>query len=58
MIDTEKLVVCGQELARAFALLDRANEIVMPTAPQLISKQGLLIAARQAVDAAKDALTH
>lgn len=58
MIDTSKLIVSGHQLTRAFELLDRAAEVVLPTGPQLITKQGLLDEARRAVDAAKDALAH
>ncbi|NFV81860.1 hypothetical protein [Magnetospirillum aberrantis] len=58
MVDTEKLVICGQELTRAFDFLDRANDCVWPSAPQLATKRGLLDAARLAVDAAKQALPH
>lgn len=58
MIDTDKMMVSGHHLARAFDLLDRATEVALPTGPQLITKQGLLAEARRAVDAAKDALAH
>ncbi|MCR6631193.1 MAG: hypothetical protein NVV74_14725 [Magnetospirillum sp.] len=58
MVDTEKLMIAGRELERAFALLDRANEVVLPTYPQLVTKRGLLDEARRAVDIAKDALAH
>jgi|AGTN01.1.fsa_nt_gi hypothetical protein len=52
----EKLIAAGRELDRAFALLDRANDIVIPTTPQLATKRGLLDEARLAVGAAKAAL--
>lgn len=58
MVESEKMVIAGQELRRAFALLDRANEIILPTLPQLTTKRGLLDEARRAVNAAKDALAH
>lgn len=58
MVEFEKMTIAGHELQRAFALLDRANQIALPTLPQIITKQGLLIEARRAVDAAKDALGH
>lgn len=58
MVDFQKFVASGQDLSRAFDLLDRANEAVLPTLPQLLTKQGLLLEARRAVDAAKDALAH
>lgn len=58
MVDFHKFVTSGQNLSRAFDLLARANEIVLPTMPQLLTKQGLLEEARRAVDAAKDALAH
>lgn len=58
MVESEKMMIAGQELQRAFALLDRANEIILPTLPQLTTKRGLLDEARRAVNAAKDALAH
>lgn len=58
MVESEKLRQCGQELERAFALLDRANQAAWPTLPQLATKRGLLIEASRAVDAAKTALAH
>ena len=58
MVDHDKLIMSGRELDRAFDLLDRANEAVLPTAPQLMTKQCLLREARRAVDAAKAALAH
>lgn len=54
----EKLMQAGRDLDRAFALLDRANEIIIPTTPQLTTKRGLLDEARLAVDSAKAALAH
>lgn len=53
---TEKLIVAGRELGRAFALLDSANAIVIPSLPQLTTKRGLLDEARMAVMAARTAL--
>lgn len=58
MIDPRHLILAGHELERAFHLLNRANEVVLPTIPQLATKRGLLDEARRAVDAAKDALAH
>ena len=58
MVESEELLIAGQELQRAFDLLDRANEVVLPTLPQLITKRGLLDEARRAVSAAKAALHH
>lgn len=53
---TDKIIAAGRELERAFVLLDRANEIVIPTTPQLATKRGLLDEARLAVTAARTAL--
>lgn len=58
MIEANKLIDAGKELGRAFALLDRANEVFLPTQPQLMTKRGLLDEARRAVDSAKLALEH
>ncbi|MBC7908243.1 MAG: hypothetical protein H7Y60_16060 [Rhodospirillaceae bacterium] len=58
MIKATKLTECGKELERAFALLNRANEVALPTVAQLITKRCLLDEARHAVDAARDALVH
>lgn len=58
MIETTKLIEAGVALERAFALLDRANAVILTTQPQLITKSGLLDEARRAVVAAKDALAH
>jgi len=49
MTDWNKLLEAGRELSQAFDLLDRANEITMLTAAALITKSGLLEAARGAV---------
>lgn len=60
MVDHEMLIQCARHLDRAFTLLDRASDAVqvMPSWPQLVTKQGLLVEARRAVDAAKAALEH
>lgn len=58
MIVAPKLTECGKQLERAFALLDRANEVVLPTMPQLFTKRALLDEARRAVELARDALVH
>lgn len=60
MVDRDMLIVCARELERAHALLDRASAAVqvMPSLPQLITKQHLLVEARAAVEAAKTALAH
>lgn len=60
MVDHEMLIQCGRELERAHALLDRASAAVqvMPSLPQLVTKQNLLVEARQAVESAKAALAH
>jgi hypothetical protein len=55
-MNTDKIISAGRDLDRAFALLDRANEIVFPTTPQLVTKRGLLDEARLAVNSAKAAL--
>ena len=49
MTDWNKLLEAGRELAQAFDLLDRADEIAMLTTAALITKAGLLDAARGAV---------
>lgn len=44
-----RLIEAGGQLSQAFDLLDRANEITIITTAAIITKQGLLSAARQAV---------
>lgn len=44
-----RLIDAGRELAQAFDLLDRAAEITIISTAAVVSKQGLLDAARQAV---------
>jgi len=44
-----RLIDAGRELAQAFDLLDRAAEITTISTAAIITKQGLLDAARQAV---------
>lgn len=58
MVDRDKMIQCARELERAHTLLDRASDAVreMPSRPQLAIKQGLLVEARSAVEAAKAAL--
>ncbi|MBR9972349.1 hypothetical protein [Magnetospirillum sulfuroxidans] len=53
---TEQLMEAGRQLSRAFALLERANDHILPIEAALISKRGLLDEARRAVTAAKEAL--
>ena len=49
MTDWNKRLEASQELSQAFDLLDRAHEITLLTAASLITKVGLLDAARGAV---------
>lgn len=60
MVDFDKLAQCRRDLDRAHDLLDQAARVVtvLPSEPQLSAKQGLLIEARRAVEAAKAALAH
>lgn len=44
-----RLIDAGHELARAFELLDRAGEVTTISAAAVLTKQGLLDSARQAV---------
>lgn len=53
---TEQLMEAGRQLSRTFALLERANDHVLPIEAALISKRGLLDEARRAVNSAKEAL--
>ena len=52
----EQLYEAGRNLTRAFALLERANDHVLPIEAALISKRGLLDEARRAVAAAREVL--
>ncbi len=49
MTDWNKLLEAGRELSQAFDLLDRADEVTLLTAAAVITKAGLLDAARGAV---------
>ena len=49
MTDWNKLLETSRELSQAFNLLDRANEITLLTTAALITKAGLLDAARDTV---------
>lgn len=49
MTDWTRLIDAGRELSQAFDLLDRANEITWITSAALVTKTGLLEAARAAV---------
>lgn len=53
---TEQLYQAGQNLTRAFTLLERANDCVLPIAAALITKRGLLDEARRAVAMARESL--
>lgn len=54
MTDLEKLAESGRCLARAFDLLERANEIHHPTDAAVVTKRGLLDEARRQVCLARD----
>jgi hypothetical protein len=49
MNNWSNLIEAGKELSQAFALLDRFNEITYMTTAAIITKEGLLAAAREAV---------
>lgn len=49
MENLTRLIDAGRELAQAFDLLDRAAEITTISTAAVVSKRGLLDAARQAV---------
>ncbi len=49
MTEWETLAAASKELASAFALLDRAQELTCLTTATIITKTGLLEAARVAV---------
>ena len=51
----DQLAEAGRQLDRAFSLLERAGDHVLPIQAALISKRGLLDEARHAVAAAKEA---
>ncbi|MGE4279353.1 MAG: hypothetical protein AB7G62_07185 [Magnetospirillum sp.] len=55
---SEQLIRSGQHLGRAFALLERANEVVLPIEAALITKRGLLDEARRAVQAARQEMLN
>lgn len=44
-----RLIAAGRELSQAFDLLDRANEITYITAAAIVTKDGLVSTAREAV---------
>lgn len=56
MMTEVNVVDAGRQLNRAFALLDRSNEIHLPTTPAVLTRRGLLDEARRAVEAARAAL--
>lgn len=60
MVEFDKLAQCRRDLERAHDLLDQAARVVqvLPNEPQLAAKQGLLLEARRAVEAAKAALAN
>lgn len=49
MENWSRLMDAGRELSQAFELLDRASEITTISTAAVITKEGLLGAARQAV---------
>lgn len=51
-----RLIDAGRELSQAFDLLDRADEISYITAAAVITKEGLVLAAREAVTRANSLL--
>lgn len=51
-----RLIDAGRELSQAFDLLDRADEISYITAAAVITKEGLVFAAREAVTRANSLL--
>lgn len=54
----EQLYRSGLYLSRAFDLLERANEVILPCEAALVTKRGLLDEARRVVDSARQELTH
>lgn len=57
MNDAAMLLEAGKQVHKAFVLLDRANDMdAWPSEAQILTKQGLLDAARDAVHAARNAL--
>ncbi|WP_291723299.1 hypothetical protein [Magnetospirillum sp. 64-120] len=55
---SEQLMRSGRYLSRAFDLLDRANECVLPIEAALVTKRGLLDEARRAVECARQELLN
>lgn len=58
MTTWEELSEVGRQLHRAFDLLERANDHVLPINAALVSKRGLLDEARRALDCARQSLPH
>lgn len=56
MTDWTQLINAGNELARAFDFLDRADEICAMTTAAAITKAGLIDAARDALARANRAM--
>lgn|GEM_PF-1738423 len=56
MDNWSRLIDAGRELAHAFSLLDRAQETACPSVAAVITKEGLLTAARDAVTRANTLL--
>lgn len=57
MDNLTRLIESGRDIALAFDLLDRAAEITTFAAAAIVTKQGLLDAARQAVTRANTRMT-
>lgn len=57
MDNLTRLIDAGRDIAQAFDLLDRAAEITTFAAAAIVTKQGLLDAARQAVSRANALMT-
>lgn len=55
---SEQLMRSGRYLSRAFDLLDRANDCVLPIEAALLTKRGLLDEARRAVESARQELLN
>ena len=58
MADWVVLAQAGKELAQAFDYLDRAGETPTVTSASIVTKQGLIAAARGAVGRANRLLEH
>jgi len=54
----EQLYRSGRLLCRAFDLLERANEYVLPFEAALVTKRGLLDEARRIVESARQELMN